>query len=309
MQSVQWKNEQISRLLRENVLQSEGEDGDALKLGEFAFVLFLEPSEEADSNSNSTIGERMVTKAIKFFSQKPTLMHVEIIIPPFVDETSEKVHFATYLGSSADYQNQVDKISAVDFYLIKHGRQWRCLPIFGRDAVQKLIESCDRNVGSPYSLMKYPTSSHLFRNLSWVWKEGPGRSGHCATITTRVLQEAGIKCGLDHPPCWYSPSSLYSSISNDIYSRVCSSTIPAIKGLSPCDEKEENECEESIESILRGRLSAQTMAELGHAKCVRAINKLTMNVLEAHRRGVAANAHTEEKELADALLKWLLVGR
>jgi hypothetical protein len=51
------------------------------------------------------------------------------------------------------------------------------------------------------------------------------------------------------------------------------------------------------------------MAELGHDKCVRAIKKLTLNVLEVHRRGVAANAHTEERELADALLKWLLVGR
>lgn len=313
---VSWKNQEIGNLLKTNTHASSEEDSqmlvapemeasrdDGIGLGDIAFVMFLEPPDHVDPNT--TIGERVIDNLIQKFSQKPTMVHVEIVMPPFLESNAKKVHFATYLGSHADYQNEYDAISGVDFYLIRNGQRWRCLPVFGKDAISRLRTACDANVGSPYSLMKYPTSSHYFRNYSWIWSDKAMSSGHCATLTARVLRQAGIKCGISHRPPWYSPSSLYASIQEDVTMRLSETEI---SNLYTYDTEE---CEQSIESILRGPLSARTMQQLGRDKCIDAIRHLTNRVLTISRPSSSATyaeQHLAERELADAVFKWSLLG-
>ena len=319
MSGITWKNDEIGQLLNRAAANpssssSELEDGNPasvstssskLGLGDIAFVMFLEPPEHTDPNM--TFGERVIDDLIQMFSQKPTMVHVEVIIPPFVDSKSSKVHFATYMGSHASYQNEYDSVNGVDFYLIRHGHRWRCLPVFGKSAVAEIRRACDANVGSPYSLLKYPTSSHYFRKYSWIWKDKPMASGHCATLTARVLRQAGVQCGLAHSPPWYSPSSLYSAIQSDIQTRLSSHLDTEFNELKPADEEE---CAASIETILRGPLSARSLQELGHVKCVQAIRQLTHRVVGYSIDDVnQEERHVAERELGDAILKWSLLGR
>ena len=44
--------------------------------------------------------------------------------------------------------------------------------------------------------------------------------GHCATITTRVLKEAGAGYGLPHASAWYCPSSLYNALNVSLSARL-----------------------------------------------------------------------------------------
>ena len=314
---LDWKSTEINKLLKGQSLagasasypalpsSEEGEDG--LPRGNMAFVIFLEPPDHVDPNM--TFGERIIDDLIQRFSQKPTMVHVEVIIPPFLNPKSSKIHFATYLGSQAGYQNEYDAVSGVDFYLIRHGHRWRCIPVFGNDAIESLRAACDANVGSAYSLVKYPTSSHYFRKYSWIWQDKPMSSGHCATITARVLKQARIECGVVHRPPWYSPSSLYSALQSAFWSRLSNAQL---QSLHPQSEEEKEEVEESIEKILRGPLSARSMLELGHSRCVSAIRELTYRVVRAaqDKENVSIeDRHICERELGDAVLKFCLLGR
>lgn len=312
---VEWKNSNINKLLKASAANADtldDFDGARVSWGNIAFVLFLEPPEHTDPNM--TTGEHVIDNLIQTFSEKPTMVHVEVVLPPFsrMGHQRNHIHFATYLGSHADYQNQYDAISGVDFYLIRHGQRWRCLPVFGENAVESLKRACDANVGSPYSLFMYPTSCQLFRKYSWIWSDAPRHKGHCATITARVLRQAGIECGVVKASPWYSPSSLYASIHEDLKTRLSKSQVVDLKASDP------EACEKSIETILRGPLSARSMQELGHEKCIEAIRHLAYNVVNATvdvtgGAGGAGGADSErchaERELGDAVLKWALLGR
>ena len=331
---VKWKNDQITNLLRQQSTIIDTEDDDeklgvdsndedhlpcnfgqpsssvpstqsfekTLAFGDVAFAVFLEPPEETDPYMN--IGEKFVDSMIQRFSQKPTMVHTEIVIPPFANKKSTKIHFATYLGSHAAYQNEYDAVSGVDFYLIRHGRRWRCLPLFGKNAAEDLRRACDANVGSAYSLMMYPTSSHLFRNWSWIWSDGPMHKGHCATLTSRVIRQAGIQCGVVHKSPWYSPSSLYASIHDSIGSSIDDQQLESLR------VNDLEQVESDIESILRGVLSAKTFYDIGHQRCVNAIRELTYKVVKLAKDGATpTERHHAERELGDAVFKFCLIGR
>lgn len=295
---VEWKNADIKNLLKSDVFDDHHDDHD--DQDNIAFVMFLEPPEHKELNM--TMGEQLIDHLIQAFSEKPTMVHVELVLPPFSNPTSKRVHFATYLGSHADYQNQYDSINGVDFYLIRHGHRWRCLPVFGANAVDSLKRACDANVGSPYSLCMYPTSCQYFRKYSWIWSDRERHKGHCATLTARVLRQAGIECGIVNPSPWYSPSSLYRTIHVDLQNRLTGSQIDAFKS------KSQEECEHSIETILRGPLSSRSLQELGHSKCVDAIRHLAYNVVKETQDGAsnAARSHAE-RELGDAVFKFTLL--
>lgn len=310
---MEWKNSQIGDLLKSQAVAGTSSDDDAMhepgamrhvQLGSLAFAIFLEPPGKDEQSASASFGEKVIDELIKTFSQKPTLVHTELIIPPFVDPKATKVHFATYLGSQADYQNQYDRLSGVDWYLIQHGRRWRAIPVIGDDAVHRLRASCDANVGSAYSLAMYPTSSHYFRNFSWIWSDYSGHCGHCATLTARVLKEAGLSCGVHHRPPWYSPSSLYASLRTHLSRDLEQWRVDELK---PTDA---DACEHAIETILRGPLSAKAMADLGHEACVSAIRELSRRVVVASRDGSSVtHQNMAQRELGDAVLKWCLIGR
>eukprot|EP00918_Siedleckia_nematoides_P040289 GHVU01087424.1.p1 GENE.GHVU01087424.1~~GHVU01087424.1.p1 ORF type:complete len:315 (-),score=35.25 GHVU01087424.1:30-974(-) len=277
---------------------------------DIAFAIFLEPPDSQTSES-TTLVERTVEKLIEAFSQKPTMVHVELVLPPFLNRNSTEVQFATYMGATAAFQTDV--VSGIDFYLIKNGQRWRCLPVFGKHLVSKLRAACVSNVGARYSLVKYPTSSHIFRKYSWIWADGPGYSGHCATITARVLQAAQVKAVFERPP-WYSPSSLFLALKCQLRGGEDKS---GNKPDEPDNPDEPENVKDAIDSILHGPLSPRTFEDLGPALCEEAIRALAARVTRAARGsgkngedgvGNANFAARTERELADALLKFVLVG-
>lgn len=323
---VKWKNDEITDLLRKQSVILDTEDYYEGKLGvdikddhlsssstsstspftlafgDVAFAVFLEPPEETDPYMN--VGERFIDNVIQRFSQKPTMVHTEIVIPPFANKRSTKIHFATYLGSHAAYQNEYDAVSGVDFYLIRHGRRWRCLPLFAKNAADGLQSACDANVGSPYSLMMYPTSSHLFRKWSWLWGDGAKHKGHCATLTSRVIRQAGIQCGVTQKSPWYSPSSLYSAIYDSMAASIDDQQLESLR------TSDIEQVENDIESMLRGVLSAKTFYDIGHERCVDAIRELTYRVVNLAKNGATpTERHHSERELGDAVFKYCLIGR
>ena len=266
-----------------------------------SYVMFLEPAEEDDPKWSWP--EWVADRAIKAFSPLPTMAHVELIVPPIPDSRGGKVHFATYLGAQgANWQNQGARRSeGVGFYLIENGAKWRALPVFAPAVADTIHAACESNLHSPYSIGMYPTSARPLRKLAWLWGDQPKHMGHCATITTRVLKEAGAGYALPHSSAWYCPSSLYTALSTSLNDRLDDDERASLSTVEP------ETCNETIETLLRGQLSYKAVRDLGDAKCIDAIRALTLRVCAA-ADGVDANAGSKaQKDLASALLRWVLL--
>ena len=67
-----------------------------------AYLLFLEPPEE-EVNRSHTLSQRLLDCAIQTFQPPPTMMHVEILLPPSQSE-EHLLHFATYIGAKSGWQ-------------------------------------------------------------------------------------------------------------------------------------------------------------------------------------------------------------
>lgn len=268
------------------------------------YVLFLEAGDQDDPTWGW--GEWAIDRAIRIFSPTPTIAHVELLVPPIPDSAGGKVHFATYLGASgANWQNNPDDKTdeGVDYYLVANGVNWRCLPVFASDISNSIRVACDANIHSPYSLSMYPTSAQPLRKLAWIWRDEPKHMGHCATITSRVLKEAGAGYALPHSSAWYSPGSLYHAINASLSTRLDKRERSSLNTVEP------EVCSETIEALLRGPLSYQVVRGLGDAKCVDAIRALTMRVVAAAEKSEEdpVGARVAQKELASALLRWALL--
>lgn len=267
------------------------------------YVLFLEPSDEDDPQWGW--GEWLADRAIKAFSPTPTMAHVELIVPPIPDSGGGKVHFATYLGAAgANWQNKSDaRAEGIEFYLVTNGAKWRCIPVFAPAVADTLRSACDANLHAPYSIGMYPTSARPMRKLAWMWSDLPKHKGHCATITTRVLKEAGAGYALPNASAWYCPSSLYNALSTNLSSRLDSNEREGLGTVEP------ETCQQTIESLLRGPLSYKSVRDLGDAKCVDAIRALTLRVVSTadsmYEDPMAARM--AQKELASAVLRWVLL--
>lgn len=307
---------EITALLRRGAADPVATDGSASEEGpseettessqrscDVSYVLFLEAGED-----DPTWGwaEWAIDRAIRVFSPTPTIAHVELLVPPIPDSAGGKVHFATYLGASgANWQNKADDKTdeGVDYYLVANGVNWRCLPVFASDISASIRAAADANVHAPYSLGMYPTSAPPFNKLAWIWRDEPKHMGHCATITSRVLKEAGAGYALPHSSAWYSPGSLYHAINASLSTRLDKRERSSLNTVEP------EVSSETIEALLRGPLSYQVVRGLGDAKCVDAIRALTMRVVEAAERYEEdpVGARVAQKELASALLRWALL--
>lgn len=267
------------------------------------YVLFLEPSETDDPKW--TTAELVVDRLIRWFSPTPTMMHTELIVPPIPDSGGGKVHFATYLGAAgANWQNQSDaRPDGIDFYLVANGHRWRCIPVFAPAVADTLRQACDDNLHAEYSLGMYPTSAKPLRNVAWLWGDSAGHKGHCATLTARVLKEAGAGYALSECSAYYSPATLYTALSSSLSNRLDERERENLQTVEP------EACQQTIETLLRGKLAYKTVRGLGDGKCIDAIRALTMRVVAtsdtAEQNPVAAR--TAQKELATALLRWVLL--
>lgn len=268
-----------------------------------SFVIFLEPPNHDDPSWSTA--EWLVDRAIRTFSPAPTMSHVELVVPPIPNSSGGKTHFATYLGSAgANWQNKNDALSeGIDFYLIQNGARWRCIPVFAPAVSETLRAACDANLHSPYSLSMYPTSARPFRRFAWLWNDEQKHKGHCATLTTRVLKEAGAGYALPEHSAWYCPSSLYKALNSGLSARLNESE------RANMDSVGTEVCSDTIETLLHGPLSYKAVRDLGDAKCIDAIRALTLRVVAAADRQETDStaSRTAQKELANAVLRWVLL--
>ena len=282
---------------------SHSDDGSTIRREcDVGYVLFLEPPEEDDPGWSWP--EWIADRAIRTFSPLPTMAHVELVIPPIPSSRGGKVHFATYLGAAgAMWQNAGgERSQGVGFYLIENGYRWRAIPVFAPAVADTLHAACEANLHAPYSIGMYPTSARPFRKLAWLWRDSPKHMGHCATITTRVLKEAGAGYALPHSSAWYCPSSLYNALSGSLADRLDASERASLETLEP------EVCKSTIDTLLRGPLSYKVVRDLGDAKCVDAIRALTMRVCSAASDPTnVEGSRVAQKELAGALLRWVLL--
>jgi len=303
---VTLQSKELKNLLRNQQLPKQQEhcnsnnivDSSLKPTCDVGFVLFLEPTEKDDPNWTNM--EYIADRVIRTFSPRPTMSHVELVVPPIPDSGGGRVHFATYLGAEgADWQNRLDRRSeGIDFYLISNGSRWRCIPVFAPNVAESLRNACDSNIHSPYSLSMYPTSARPLRHFAWIWSDTPKHMGHCATITSRVLKQAGAGYALSRPSPWYCPSSLYSELKNSLPKRLDE------RERASLDTTDLESCLEAIELLVRGQLSVEVVRNLGDSRCIDAIRVLTMRVVET---STTENHRIAQKELASAVLRWVLL--
>ena len=301
---VMLRSNEITELLRRSAAEArvelEAEGSAAVRSScDVVYVLFLEPREGGEPTSLSVF-EWLTDAAIKRFSPKPTMSHCELALPPIPDSAGGCVHFATYVGQHAGWQNVSSKDEGIEFYLVRNGSRWRALPVFGPDAVNAVRSACEANVDAPYSLAQYPTSTWLMRGMAWMWGDQPKQSGHCATITARVLKAAGVG-GLTHPSAWYSPGSLYHALHAGVGEPLEASERAGWRSVTP------EACAEAINTLLLKRMSYNTVRALGDAACIDAIRTLTLQVCAASEQHDAAESCRAQRRLAKALLRWMIL--
>ena len=328
---MKWKSHEIAHLLRagpeeiqppppplydaELNVSAEGGDGDGDGDGgsqsavepticsscDVSYVMFLEPV--IRDNPNWSWTEWVADRAIRIFSPDPTMAHVELVVPPIPNSAGGKVHFATYLGAAgANWQNRSIHDEGIEFYLVENGTRWRAIPVFAPSVAESMRHACDANLHAPYSIGMYATSARPLRGFSWMYTDEPKHMGHCATITSRILKEAGVGSILTHNSAWYCPSSLYNTLSRSLGSRLDETERAAMSSARP------EACRETVDALLHGPLSYATVRDLGDAKCVDAVRALTLNVCNASSTGINSDAaRTSQKELASALLRWVLL--
>ena len=305
--SVLFRNDEITSLLRRQAVEPPGEAADgacAVRSScDVSFVLFLEPRDDGDARPGIGFLEQITDAAIKQFSPSPVLAHAELLLPPIPDSKDGRTHFATYYGHRANWQNRTSqaKEEGVAFYLVENGSRWRALPVFGPNAVEALRASAEANVDSPYSLGMYPTSAWGLRSLAWLWGDKAKHKGHCATLTSRVLKQAGLGASLEQSSAWYSPGTLYTALYGSVGAPLEASERSGLTSVSP------DECTRTIDTLLLKPLSYQTVRALGDASCIDAVRALTLKVCATAEQQDPAASRVAQKQLASALLRWVLL--
>lgn len=203
--------------------------------------------------------------------------------------------------AGADWQNMRGKEDGISFYLIENGSRWRALPVFGPNAAQAVREAAQNNLHSPYSIGMYLTSARPLRTFSSVWGDQPGHMGHCATITSRVLKQAGIGSGLRHCSAWYSPSSLYNDLQSSVGAPLADDERQALASVTPTT------CAQTIDTLLHAPMSYATVRELGDNACIDAVRALTLKVCATAEAGDPVASRIAQKQLGTALLRWVLL--
>lgn len=299
-----FRNDEITALLRAKAAQVEDEDLDgssALKVScDVSYAIFLEPRNVSDPSWS--MAEWLADEAIRKFSPFPVLSHCELITPPIPNSSGGRVHFATYLGTGgAGWQNMQGKDDGIQFYLIENGSRWRALPIFGQNAAQSVRDAAERNLSAPYSVAMYATSAKPLRTLASLWADNAGHKGHCATITSRVLKDAGIGAGLKYCSAYYSPSSLYNDLKSSVSAPLSDNERVGLTTVTPA------KCERAIQTLLHAPVSYTTVRELGDSTCIDAVRALTLKVCATAESGDDVAERIAQKQLATVLLRWVLL--
>ena len=122
-----------------------------------------------------------------------------------------------------------------------------------------------------------------------------------AVIAARALKQAGLGSALPHHSAWYSPSSLYNHLSEAVAAPLGERERAGLTSIAPLD------CQATIDTLLRAPMSYATVRGLGDTKCTDAVRALTMRVCTTAEAGDATASRIAQKQLASALLRWVLL--
>jgi hypothetical protein len=284
------------------------------------YVLFLETNHGPFFEERSWL-ERVIEIAIVKLTPSPAIAHCELLVPP-TGTNKGRNNFATYLGTAgAHWQNREGEEEGRSYYLESAGGRWRAIPVSAHNLCARTLRVCESTRGAPYSLNMYLTSIPPLRRLGrYLYSDTPLHKGHCATITARVLINAGVK--LKHRAHWYSPGSLYAELNSTaaLVDRipVSTSSTPVIDALLPGSLYAElnrtaapvdtipvsTSSTPVIDALLRGVPSPHGIRLLGEDNCNCAIEELSRRA--SHASSVELRTHAQ-KDLAKALLVWVMM--
>jgi hypothetical protein len=252
---------------------------------DMAFVLFLEPASRPQPDE--TVAESALNFLITACQPSPTLMHTEILILPN-DLNEHRCNFATYIDArkGAAWQSANDETRS--YYLLTHAGRWRAVAVMGKDLASKLRAACSEEVGTPYSMVRYVTSTRLFRPFSRLLPSSVHSPAHCAVLTARCLRRAGYE--LRHQPNFYSPTTLFLELDHTSASYTSSST-PLLAD------------HQAASALTRGAISKDAVSYLGDARCRGGIRALAHSA----QSGAAQQRRVQQRSLATALLRSVLL--
>jgi len=291
---MKFQNTEIETILAN---RTDATDEDQRGGCDVVYALFQESRESPDPNWSR--GERWLQTAIQLCQPAPAMAHVELLLPPVPDTEGGRTQFATYLGRHANWQT--NQLSNYAYYLVDHAVQWRAVPIFAPRAAERVRTEADSEVGVEYSLMRYVTSTRAFRALAWLLPSSQRTPAHCATLTTRILQNSlDATCAPEQAPAWYGPSTLFTELCN----------MAAFRSQAFVGESSEGMIESasrSVETLLRAPMTLETVQTLGDPACTEAIHALTMKTCSALQAGDDTATRVAQKQLATALLRWVIL--
>lgn len=287
---------QIERLLKARVGEDPLEDVNQRGPScDVVFALFLEPA--AFPDPRLTTFERVIDTAVRTCQPAPALQHCELLVPPVPSDEGLRTQFATYIGRTSGWQT--DKTDSASYYLAENAGRWRAVPIFQGDAARKLREECDSELGVSYSLLRYATAVPPLRWLSSLVADSRRSPAHCATLAARVLRNSGVYAPL-HTSAWYGPSTLFHEIQHQASWQGDRIGAAEWQGMT-------SDTAESVEQLVRGVMSPETVHAIGDAKCLKAVEALTMRACNALLKGDASSQRTTQQQLASALLRWSIL--
>ena len=262
-------------------------------------LVYLLALEADEPSPNWTLAERVLDWLVQTFQPSPVMTHIEILIPPESDEVESKggVHFATYVGHTSGWETHFKNSAA--FYLGSNAPSWRAIPVCLPEAAGRLRAECNKHVGTEYSLGRYLLAVPPGRTLACGASDAPGVPAHCASLTARCLARAfpGI---LPQASAYYGPSSLFIEMSKTSRMRRYAETLQ--EEATVWATVEEEETDKWINVLLRG--SNESVADLTHGQCAKAVKKLTIKAINASASGDAALRRVVEKQLATLLVRW-----
>lgn len=291
---------EISELLKErsNVPTDEMVDSMGPPSCDVVYAIFLEPRETPDPRWSHV--EYVIDKAVRTFQPTPALAHCEILIPPIPSDEGTRTQFATYFGRSSAWQT--DKDDGANFYLVENANRWRAVPIFGPNAAQIVRNECDMELGVNYSLARYLSATPPLRYLASFVPDTRRSPGHCATLTARVLKNSFLATDAApmHPSAWYGPSTLYHECCDTARWRGERMGASEYTGMPASTAA-------SVEQLLRGIMTQDTVSSVGDAGCMEAVRALTMRACSALSQGDETSQRLTQQQLATALLRWVIL--
>ena len=102
------------------------------------------------------------------------------------------------------------------------------------------------------------------------------------------------------PTAWYSPTTLFTELAATCAWRSEKSGMAEYGGVPP-------ETAVDVDRLLRGVMDTETIADIGDAQCLECVRALTMRACNALAHGDTVQQVLTQKQLASALLRWVIL--